>query len=391
MTRGVPSIEQVSLSTSLDGILNGNFQTDDGKGGLIDVRNYGGGVLGIPAARRLMGEIMRVPSDEVMVYGNSSLELMSAYLRFFRDTKINPVLKETPKFIILTPGYDRHCAVCEDLGFEMIGVPLTPDGPDMDLIENLVKNDPAIVGMFIVPKYSNPTGHVFSENSMERIAKLPLLDPDRPFLIMNDDAYSVHDLFGYQAQTPLRDHGAKHGTHVHIATFASTSKITFAGGGLGAIALSRENLADFEKAMSLRSIGPDKVNQLRHTRLLPDFDSVLKHMSKHSVILRPKFEKVLAELQAGLGENPSASWLKPEGGYFITLEVPGLAKRVEELCKQAGVTLTPAGATYPDGIDPKDSTLRIAPSFPRLEQLELATRILVASVRIAQFEEDARR
>jgi aspartate/methionine/tyrosine aminotransferase len=385
LTRGKPSIAQLELASALDETIGGQFTLPDG----TDVRGYGG-LEGIPEARALGAELLEVPAEEVLAGGNSSLTFMYLYLmhaafygpaddaRPWRDTSGGPV------FLCPVPGYDRHFAICEDLGLEMLNVPMTGSGPDMDVVEGMIEDDPRIKGMWCVPRFSNPSGENYDDATVERIAAvLEKAAPD--FRLMWDDAYAVHSLDG--SPVPLRNLmdlcRGKSSEH-KVVQFASTSKITFAGGGIAFLASSEKNLASFKKRLSVLTIGPDKVNQLRHVKFLRNLDGVRRHMRRHGEVLRPKFECVESRLQEGLGNRQMGSWTTPNGGYFVSFyTLPGLAKEVVRLAGDAGVKLTPAGAAYPYGEDPSDSHIRLAPSYPELEDVDKAMQVFVTCVALA--------
>ncbi|MBT7369019.1 MAG: aminotransferase class I/II-fold pyridoxal phosphate-dependent enzyme [Gammaproteobacteria bacterium] len=378
LTRGKPSAEQLDLSNELDGILKGFYILQDG----TDVRNYGG-ILGIPEARKLGADLLGVSTDSVMVGGNSSLTLMYHYVahkvRQWRAAGASDF-----KFLCPVPGYDRHFTICEDFDIEMINVPLLADGPDMDMIEKLVSEDAAIKGIWCVPKYANPTGQTYSRGVVERIAALPLAAADG-FQIMWDNAYSVHDLEGTTEDLPdLLALAAEKGTADQVAILASTSKITLAGAGISFLAATPAQLKAFEKYLSAQTIGFDKVNQLRHVHFLEDMDGIKAHMVKHRDIIKPKFDLVLKKLQDHLGGKDLATWTTPAGGYFISLDTkPGLASEVVAMAGAAGVKLTPAGATYPYGKDPDNTNIRIAPTYPSIEELDQAMDVFVTCVELA--------
>jgi DNA-binding transcriptional MocR family regulator len=388
MSRGKPSTEQLDLGM---GILNAVDEesviyAENG----LDTRNYGG-MDGIPEAKRLMAGIMDVRPEQVMVYGNSSLNIM--YDTVARGMLIG-FMGETPwckldrvKFLCPVPGYDRHFAVTEHFGIEMINIPMTEDGPDMDMVERLVSEDAAIKGIWCVPKYSNPQGIVYSDETVRRMASLKPAAKD--FRVFWDNAYAVHHLYGAADDTMpnILDLAEKAGNADMIFTFSSTSKISFAGAGIAAMAASEANLADARRSMTIQTIGYDKVNQLRHVKYFKDMAGIEAHMEKHAALLRPRFELVLDTLERELDGRDAGSWIPPKGGYFITFEAKeGCAKRIVELAKEAGVVLTPAGAPFPYGKDPKDSVIRIAPSYPTMEELQQAAEIFVCCVRLATVE-----
>ncbi|MBF0353418.1 MAG: aminotransferase class I/II-fold pyridoxal phosphate-dependent enzyme [SAR324 cluster bacterium] len=384
LTRGKPAGQQLDLSNGLDGLLQGNYKSGDG----TDTRNYGG-LDGLPEMKALAGQMMGVKPAEVVIGGNSSLTLMYQFMmhaHFWGPLGKGSAWNEgsvRPKFICNVPGYDRHFTICEDLGIEMISVELKDDGPDMDAIEKLVRNDPSIKGMWCVPKHSNPTGHIYSDAVVERIAKLAKI-AGSAFVVMWDNAYAVHD-FGDNVPelANLMEHARKNGTENSIVITASTSKITFAGAGISFLGASEEILKHFKKRLTAITIGPDKVNQLRHLRMIKDMNDVTALMKQHAAILKPKFEMVLKILEQELGGKGIATWTIPTGGYFVSFDIPGLAKEVVKLSAEAGVKLTPAGSTYPYMKDPQDKNIRIAPSFPSLKEIEPAMNVFVTCVQLA--------
>ncbi len=388
MARGKPSTEQLELSAGMMDIFTSeaDFTTEDG----VDCRNYGE-LTGIPEAKRLMAEMMGTTPDHVIVYGNASLNIM--YDTVVRSM-IHGVSGETPwckldevKFLCPVPGYDRHFKVTESFGIKMINIPMTEDGPDMDLVEQYVNNDPAVKGIWCVPKFSNPEGVVYSDETVRRFANLKPAAKD--FRIFWDNAYVVHYLYD-DDQPEILDiltECEKAGNPDMVYEFASTSKITFAGGGISAIATSEANLKEIQKQFTVQTIGHDKVNQLRHVRFLKDKAGIMAHMKKHADIMRPKFELVENIFTEELVPYGIASWLSPKGGYFISLNAPeGTAKAIVAKAKECGVTLTGAGAPFPYGKDPKDSVIRIAPSYPTLEELRLAAEVLVVCVKLCSVE-----
>lgn len=386
LTRGKPSSQQLDLSNALLTLPG----TADFKAGAIDCRNYGD-LQGIPELRALLGPIFGVPGDRVILGNNASLSLM-------HDTIVFALLKGVPggerpwskephlKFLCAVPGYDRHFSICQEFGIELISVPLTEHGPDMDAVETLVAHDASIKGMWCVPKYSNPSGTVYSHETIERLAAMKTAAKD--FRLMWDNAYAVHHLTAERVEIANIDEAcARHGHTNRALIFGSTSKITFAGAGVGLIASSKENITWYLKHMSIRTIGGDKVNQLRHLRYLKTTNGVFDLMDRHRAIMAPKFEHVLDLFDAHLGGTGIASWTRPKGGYFISLDVlDGCAKRVVQLAKEAGVELTPAGATHPHGKDPYDRTIRIAPSFPEPAEVAQAAEGVVLSVLVATSE-----
>ena len=377
LTRGKPSSEQLDLSNKLDGILEGVFSLEDG----TDVRNYGG-IRGIPEARNLGAIFLDVGPESVMVGGNGSLSMMYHYLAHMLPLWSGET--ETVKFICLTPGYDRHFTICENLGIEMISVSFNDDGPDMETIFSLVENDLSIKGIWCVPKYSNPTGHTYSEKTVKCFAKLGNV-ASANFRIIWDNAYAVHHL----EEVPdtlgdIQNLCNKEGTLDSIVMFASTSKVTFAGSGISFVSASPKNLGEFEQYLSTQTIGFDKVNQLRHVRFLKNKQEISAHMEKHREIIQPKFAIVEDKLNASLAGKGIASWTKPNGGYFVSLDTTfEIADQVIQLADEIGVKLTPAGATFPYGYDPNNSNIRIAPTYPPLSELEKAMDVLVLCIELA--------
>ena len=382
MSRGKPSFSQIDISNDFFGLVDAEkgFCTSDG----IDCRNYGI-VDGIKELKVLFGKILKVPSDNIICGGNSSLNMMfdciaQGMTHGFGD---KPWLKQGKiKFLCPAPGYDRHFAIREHFGIEMITIKMNADGPDMDQIEKLVK-DKRVKGVWCVPKYSNPEGMVYSNEVVKRFAALKPKAKD--FRIFWDNAYAVHNLGTDTSLLSIFEECKKNGNENLVFEFTSTSKITFPGGGVAAMAAGSEDIKRLKQRMGYQTIGPDKLNQLRHAKMFPNITAVKEHMKKHAAALKPKFDIVLKAFDAELKDF--ASWTKPKGGYFISLYVEeGLAKRVHALCKDAGLVLTGAGATYPYGKDPKDSNLRIAPSFPPVEELEIACKVLCAAVKLATLE-----
>ena len=385
MSRGKPSIEQLDLTMEMMDVLNSHsdLTSEDG----LDCRNYGG-LDGIPEAKRLMQEIMEVGDEEIIIYGNASLNIM--YDTISRSMT-HGVMGSTPwckldkvKFLCPAPGYDRHFAICEFFGIEMITVPMTPNGPDMDIVEKLVHEDEAIKGIWCVPKYSNPQGYVYSDETVIRFANLKPAAKD--FRIFWDNAYCVHHLYFDDPVEILNIVGEckKAGNPDMVYKFDSTSKISFSGAGIAALVASKANIDDIKKQLAIQTIGYDKINQLRHARFFKNKAGVLEHMKKHAAIMRPKFEAVLNVLETELGGLEIGEWTKPKGGYFISFDsMEGCAKTIVAMMKDAGVVMTSAGATFPYGKDPKDSNIRIAPSFPPLEELELAAQIFTVCVKLA--------
>lgn len=385
MARGKPGREQLALSAPLLDILTADDLTDDG----VDAANYGA-LTGLPSAKTFFAELLGVAPEEVLVGGNASLQLMydliaKAWTHGLRHSPRPWCQDAKVKFLCPAPGYDRHFKISESFGMELITIPMGPDGPDMDAVEAAVQ-DPAVKGMWCVPKYSNPGGVTYSDVVTDRIAALRPAAPD--FALLWDNAYCLHEFSG--DFVPFRDiltlcRQAGNGDMVY--EFVSTSKITFPGAGVAAMAASRENLAYLTDLLGVQIISFDKLNQLRHVRFLKDKSTVLAHMRRHAAILAPKFQVVLETLARELAPLDIAHWSTPTGGYFVSVDVlPGTAKRVVALMKQAGVTLTAAGATFPYGVDPVDSNIRIAPSFPPVEELRTAMDAFCLCVRLAALE-----
>ncbi len=388
MSRGKPSPSQLDVSLGLMDALNSNsvLKSEDG----TDCRNYG--VLdGIPEAKKLMADMMGTTADHIIIFGNASLTIM--YDSISRSYT-HGVLGSTPwckldkvKFLCPVPGYDRHFAITEHFGIEMINVPMTQDGPDMDMVEELVANDDSIKGIWCVPKYSNPQGYCYSDETVRRFANLKPAAKD--FRIYWDNAYVIHHLYeDNQVEIPdIISECEKAGNPNLVYEFASTSKVSFPGSGIAAMAASAENLADVKKQMTIQTIGYDKLNQLRHVAYFKNIDGLKAHMKKHADAMRPKFEAVLKVLDEELTGAEIGSWVKPLGGYFISFDaMEGCAKKIVAKCKEAGVTLTNAGATFPYGKDPKDSNIRIAPSFPTPEEMAVATDLFVLCVKLVSVE-----
>ena len=384
MTRGKPAPEQLDLS---DGLLTlpgaGQFTSPDG----TDCRNYGG-LDGLPAMKALFGEILDAPADQVIIGGNASLNLMyDALLRayVFGVSGGERPWKDEEKvtFLCPSPGYDRHFAITEELGFDMVTVPLDDDGPDMDVVASRVAEDASIKGIWCVPKYSNPTGAVYSDAVVDRLASMPTAAPD--FRIMWDNAYAEHPLGSELAVVKNILQACEAAGHPdRVLMFASTSKISFAGAGVSALAASRNNVQDIKARLSKQTIGPDKLNQLRHLAFFGDVAGLRAHMQKHAAIMQPKFACVDDILTRELAGTGCASWSKPKGGYFISLDaMPGCAKQIVALALEAGVKLTAAGACFPYGQDPQDSNIRIAPSFPSLTDIESAMDVLAVCIKLA--------
>lgn len=389
MTRGKPCPEQLELSRGvLEAVDSDSFRDAAG----TDCRNYGG-LEGLPEARTLFAEILEVRPEEVLVGGNSSLELM-------HDLLVQALLLGVPggagpwrrsaeepvRFLCPVPGYDRHFHILERFGIEMIPVAMSATGPDPDAVEELAASDPQVRGIFCVPRYSNPTGVTYGREVVERLATMKTAAPD--FRIFWDNAYAVHHLVDDpEPLAPVLELCRQAGHAERVWLFTSTSKITYPGAGLAAVAASPANVEFIQRARSIQTIGPDKLNQLRHVRCFPDLGAVEAHMRLHAALLRPKFEIVLELLERRLAGLGVASWSRPRGGYFISLDtLPGGARRVVELAAAAGVKLTPAGATFPYGRDPQDRNLRLAPTLPAQGELARATELLADCIVLAAFE-----
>ncbi len=379
LTRGKPGADQVALSDALDGALAGDFLASDG----VDVRNYGG-LRGIPEARALGAELLGISPEQVMAAGNSSLSMM--HLAF--DTAMNDGLNGPPwrelgavKAICPVPGYDRHFTLTESFGVEMIPVPMDAAGPVMDEVEALVDAEPLAKCMWCVPKHSNPSGCTYSDATVRRIAALGQRSPG--FVTLWDNAYAAHDFHFPGAELDdVLAHAVEAGVADSVVLFASTSKISFAGAGIAFVGGSANTLAALEARLAVMTVGPDKVNQLRHARFLNG--RLDEHMRAHAALVRPKFEAIERVLAAALGGLGIARWTQPSGGYFVTVNtLPGLAKAVVALAGDAGVRLTPAGATHPYGQDPNDDTIRLAPTFAALDEVETATRTLALCIQLA--------
>lgn len=384
MSRGKPSAAQLDLSMEMLDTVNSEsiLKAENG----TDCRNYGV-VDGIPEAKKLMGDIMGVSPDNVIVCGNASLTIM---FDMVSRSMTHGVLGSTPwckldkvKFLCPVPGYDRHFSITEYFGIEMINIPMTVTGPDMDIVEEYVNNDPAVKGIWCVPKYSNPQGISYSDETVKRFVALKPVSDD--FRIYWDNAYGIHHLYEDDQDEILEilSECEKAGSPDMVYEFCSTSKVSFAGAGIAAVAASKANLDYIRKSMSIQTIGYDKVNQLRHARFFKDINGLKAQMTKHAEIMRPKFEAVLDILNKELGELEIGSWVKPKGGYFISFEaMEGCAKEIVAKCKEAGVVMTNAGAPYPYGKDPLDSNIRIAPSFPTPEDMAAAADIFVLCVKL---------
>jgi DNA-binding transcriptional MocR family regulator len=387
LSRGNPSKEQLALSLKMLDVLDHHSVLDSENG--QDCRNYGG-LDGIPEAKRILAHMMGTHSVHTIVGGNSSLTLM---YQLVSHGMTDGICGGTPwqevkdrKFLCPVPGYDRHFAITEHFGFEMIPVPMHDDGPDMDMIERLVSSDASIKGIWCVPKYQNPTGVVYSDETVRRFAALKPAAAD--FRIFWDNAYCVHCFSGECATIPdIIEECEKAGSADLVYEFCSTSKISFPGSGISAVAASSANLIDIKSFLKFATIGPDKLNQLRHARFFRSSAGIRAHMKKHADILRPKFEKVLEVLGSQLDGLGVADWTKPTGGYFISFNtLPGCARAVVAMCAEYGVKFTPAGATFPGGYDPDDRNIRIAPSFAELSDAETAVTVLALCTRIVSAE-----
>jgi len=388
MSRGKPCREQLDLSNDMMDALDSNADMYSSEG--VDVRNYG--VLdGIAEAKELLSDMMENHPDHILIFGNSSLNVM--YDSISRSMT-HGVMGSTPwckldevKWLCPVPGYDRHFAITEYFGIQMIPVPMTEHGPDMDMVEELVASDEAIKGIWCVPKYSNPQGYSYSDETVRRFARLK--PAARDFRIYWDNAYGMHHLYDHEQDYLIEILAeCKRAGHPDLVyKFASTSKISFPGSGIASMATSLNNLEDIKKQVQYQTIGHDKVNQLRHVRFFQDIHGMVKHMQKHANILRPKFEMVEDIFEKNLAGTGVGEWTKPKGGYFISFEtLPGCAKAVVDKCKKAGVTLTGAGAAFPYKKDPKDSNIRIAPTYPPLEDLRIASELFTLCVKLVSVE-----
>lgn len=384
MSRGKPCSEQLDLSESLYDNTE-SFMSESG----IDCRNYGF-LRGLPEVRKLYAELMGVKTEELIIGNNSSLNIMHDTIAriYSHGTSRSgiPWGKKKIKFLCPSPGYDRHFKICEHFNIEMITVPLNENGPDMDIVEDLVEKDESIKGIWCVPKYSNPTGITYSDEVVDRLSAMETAADD--FRIFWDNAYIVHHLTDHRPELKNILRSCKnHGNPDRVYMFGSTSKITYAGAGISFFASSIKNIDYMSELMSKQTIGSNKINQLLHYRFLGSINDILEHMEKHAEILRPKFDMVLNILEEELADKGIASWSKPEGGYFISLNVMnGCAREVVQLANDVGVTLTDAGATYPYGNDPEDSNIRIAPSYPPLADLEKAINVVCTCIKKVAIE-----
>lgn len=388
MTRGKPSKEQLDMTEALLGILS---KKEDCVVDGIDCRNYG--ILdGIPSAKRIFSDILGIPTEKIIVGGNSSLNLM--YDTVARAMLSGVAGSEKPwskygkiSFLCPVPGYDRHFAICQYFGINMIKVPMLSTGPDMDLVEKLVGEDDTIKGIWCVPKYANPTGITYSRETVRRFAALK--PKARDFRVFWDNAYAIHDL----TDTPdeledILSLAAQYGNEDMFFEFTSTSKISFPGSGLAAIASSERNIQRITKELAYQTIGYDKLNQLRHAKIFPTKAAIFEHMKRHRDLIKPKFDALLSELDGqGIDKLEGVSYTRPNGGYFISLDLPsGCAKRLVSLAAEAGLALTPAGATFPYGKDPTDSNIRIAPTYPSLDEIKVAAKVLCCCIKLAVAE-----
>lgn len=388
MSRGKPSADQLDLSMGLMNVLSSDSDLKCETG--VDCRNYGV-IDGIPEAKRLLGEMSEVDPDHIIIYGNSSLNVMFDSIA---RSMTQGVMGNTPwckldkvKFLCPVPGYDRHFKITEFFGIEMINVPMTPQGPDMDMVEKLVSEDASIKGIWCVPKYSNPQGYTYSAETVERFAHLKPAAPD--FRIYWDNAYSIHHLYDDNQDflVEILEACAKAGNPDLVYKFTSTSKVSFPGSGIAAIASSETNIADIKKRLTIQTIGHDKINQLRHVKFFKNVDGIKAHMEKQADLIRPKFELVEKIFSDELASRGIGTWMNPLGGYFISFEAPeGCAKEIVSKCKEAGVVLTGAGSPFPYKKDPKDSVIRIAPTYPSLAELEQAANVFVVVVRMVAAE-----
>jgi DNA-binding transcriptional MocR family regulator len=387
MTRGKPCSEQLDLSNALTTILKQDeFKSDGG----VDCRNYGG-LDGLPESKAIFSEILEIPADQVVISGNASLQIMNdtvsrAMTHGVPGSSAPWIKQEVVKFICPAPGYDRHFTICSHFGIEMITVENTSTGPDMDAVEALVKDDASIKGIWIVPKYANPTGETCSDETVERLAKMETAASD--FRIFWDNAYAVHHLTDTPDQLAnLYVACEAAGNADRIFAFASFSKVTFAGSGISAFGASKTNVDWAKEHLFVQTIGPDKMNQLRHIRFFGNYEGVVAHMKKHAEILKPKFDAVAEILEKGLSGKGIATWTTPRGGYFISVDVlDNCAKAVVAKAAEAGVKLTKAGATFPNGEDPKDKNIRLAPTFPSAQDALAATEIFTICIQLVAVE-----
>ncbi len=388
MSRGKPSPEQLDLSMGMMDVLDSHADLRCADG--ADCRNYG--VMdGIPEAKDLLADIMEVSPQNIIIFGNSSLNVM---FDFVSRSYTHGVMDSTPwcklpevKFLCVVPGYDRHFKITEYFGIKMINIPMLPTGPDMDMVEELVSKDDSIKGIWCVPKYSNPTGNSYDDETVRRFARLRPAATD--FRIYWDNAYTVHHLYDHDQDhlIEILAECKRAGNPDLVYKFASTSKISFPGSGIAMCAASLNNLEDIKKQVETQTIGPDKVNQLRHVRFFKDIHGVMEHMRKHAELMRPKFEVVEEIFERELGGLDIGSWTKPRGGYFISFDsLPGCAKEIVDMAKKAGVKLTPAGAAFPYGKDPEDKNIRIAPSYPSYDEMKTAAELFTLCVKLVSLK-----
>ena len=384
MSRGKPSSLQLNVNNEMLKMPITEFTLENG----LDARNYGG-VDGIPEMKRIFSDLLGIPTEQIIIGGNSSLNMMyDTLMRLFMLglgghepwKKLDKI-----KWLCPSPGYDRHFAITETLGVEMITIPMTPTGPDMDMIEKLVAEDSSIRGMWCIPLYSNPQGIIYSDETVKRLASMKTAAPD--FRIFWDNAYGIHHLFSENKLADILTLAKEAGHADRVLYYFSTSKISLPGGGIAMMAADEATAAEVRKQIGIQTIGPDKLNQLRHVRYFKNKQGIVEHMKRHAEYLRPHFDVALKELNLQLKDDGYATWTVPNGGYFLSLDlVDGSAKRVEELMKQAGVVITPAGAAFPYHHDPKDRNLRIAPTYPPVEELETCIRLLCVCVKLATAE-----
>ncbi len=389
MTRGQPADSNFDLSNDMFTMVSGeDTVTPSG----IEIRNYPGGVAGLPEARELFGDMLGVKSEEMLLGTNASLMIMNQVLTWALLKGVNgsprPWIQDSPKLIVTVPGYDRHFKLAQGLGYELVAVDMTPDGPNMDQVEKLAAEDASIKGIYFVPVYSNPTGDSISDENVRRMVSMKTAAPD--FTILADNAYAVHHLDQYDKTVPLNFVRAAEeaGNPNRAILFGSTSKVTFASGGIGFMGTSVDNIAYFSKLFGLTTIGPNKIEQYRHVRFFQTIDGGIDgHMAEHAKIIKPKFDVVHKVLDQHLAGTGLATWSRPKGGYFISLNTTKpVASRVVELAKELGVALTPAGATYPGGVDPNNQNIRLAPTRPPVEEVEKAMEVVALCIKLASAD-----